>query len=533
MHRIGNSFTRLQPVNAFSQVAQQNNVATKCVLGNPPARLAAVHSPALVNAWEAQLMRCLAEPTQVERRKGHRRVQVLGMTVFDFARDGNVQVYLWKSSDNDLPVLVRLAEKAVVVQGGPHETRWMKCFKAVALRCLQRQYPGQAALCKAYVAWAHRKLVLLCWGQETRSEVRQRIATSLAFDAQLLESAGQIQLTRKVRRPVRLDAYNHVVWHQQGYRTLLKEAPQLIPLYALLADELDVDPDAKGEVTARIKTFLIERGVRPATWRLLCRGGTQWMTECLAYYDFHRQTHGRIALDLLVIAEAFGSTAPLFTWLLHALLQLGGNPNAPHANFSERLGDLFPLCARLGHLVAKADDVTLALLQDNAYAIFNWASDHLVNVSANTLRRASAVWLVNQVRAQEQLEALQRGSAQPWEVPYQIDLGRSDVSAVVLDSALAVWQEGQLMRHCADNYVPRCASGRLLMVSLRSEQQTRPLATVAFNMSDETVKQQCISGFANRLVNPEIHSLAAICRRQLRAQQRAAHASERQQRLAA
>ena len=106
MHQIGNSFTRLEPAIDFSGVALQDDPTTPCVLGDPPARLAAVHSPALANAWHAKLILCLAEPTQTEQRKGHRRVQDLGSAVFDFASDGTVQTYLWKFNENDLPALV-------------------------------------------------------------------------------------------------------------------------------------------------------------------------------------------------------------------------------------------------------------------------------------------------------------------------------------------------------------------------------------------------------------------------------------------
>lgn len=106
MHQIGNSFTRLKSSIDFSGVAFQDNPTTPCVLGVPPARLASVHLPAFVNAWHAKLILCLAEPTQTEQRKGHRRAQDLGSAVFDFASDGTVQTYLWKFNENDLPALV-------------------------------------------------------------------------------------------------------------------------------------------------------------------------------------------------------------------------------------------------------------------------------------------------------------------------------------------------------------------------------------------------------------------------------------------
>ncbi len=59
-------------------------------------------------------------------------------------------------------------------------------------------------------------------------------------------------------------------------------------------------------------------------WRLLCRDGTDWMKEFLAYYDFDRQTPAVAAVDLLRIVQAFGTGRLVPAWLLHAFIQIGG-----------------------------------------------------------------------------------------------------------------------------------------------------------------------------------------------------------------
>lgn len=226
--------------------------------------------------------------------------------------------------------------------------------------------------------------------------MRKCIATELALVPQLLEVASRIQISTRTRVPVRLDAYNHVVKHRQDYLTLLQEAPQLIPLYALLAEDLD----EAGEVTVRMRTLLIEHGVEPATWRMLCHHGRAWLLGSLAFFDFEGQSEGAVAVDLLLMAQAFGTKQPVPPWLLDAALKLGGTPNAPNVNFAARLDDLFPLCARLGHLVAQADDASLALLKDRVDDIFNWASNHLARLPWRALRQASVKWLLRQVEAQ-------------------------------------------------------------------------------------------------------------------------------------
>jgi hypothetical protein len=96
------------------------------------------------------------------------------------------------------------------------------------------------------------------------------------------------------------------------------------------------------------------------------------------------------------------------------------------------------------------------------------------------------------------------------------------VDAVILDSPLAIWQEGQAMHHCADKWIGPCAKGDYLMVSLRHAEKSRtrgrPLATVTFDLRGDAVRLHKIAGFANTLASPEARDQAQECLRQLRLQ---------------
>lgn len=519
MYLIGNTFTQLKPVIQFDRTSIQKDSSTVCILGDPPAQLAGIHSPGLINAWHAKLLQCLSKPVQTEQRKGHRRVHVLGTAIFDFSADGSLQLFIWDFDENDLITLTELPEHAVAVQGNPYQSIWMARYKLGALRALQQVHPGLQALCQAYVDWAHAELVTRCWTQEVQDAVRYHVAVELDCDADMLEVSSQIQLSAQPRLPLRADVYNNAIRHRADYLKLLVEAPQLIPLYALLAEELGYfDARKQEEVTARMRNLLLCKSLTPATWRLICREGLAWMAEHLAYFDFGERTSGSIATDLLVMAQAFGTARWVPPWLLQAILQIGGNPNHPNVDYPARLDDLFPLCARLGHVMAKADETTLALLKERANDIFDWASRNLAQVPKRTLRRANVQWLVRQVDLEAMKKSLKHQGAKPWHVPYRLDLQKHGLSAVVLDSPMAVWQEGQTMHHCADKLIDVCARGRLLMVSLRSEQHPHPEATVAYDMTGDQVQLKFISGLANRLVKPEIRSLAEACCRQLQEQ---------------
>jgi hypothetical protein len=516
MYQIDKSFTRLQSAIDFSSVAIDETSRAIRQIGNPPAELVAVHCPSLLNAWHARLCQAMDEPTQTEVRKGHRRVQVLGNTIFDFDDLGVVHAWRWSFNTADLPALTAMPDRTVVAEGSPYQSQWITGHTEGFLRSHQAMHPGKADRCKAYAAWATGEMLRIFGTEYNQSRVRQHVEQALALDPQVLASARQIKPSVLPHSPVPLQQYNRVLQDRTRLVRLASEAPGLVPLYELLAPELE----ESGEVAEQMKRLLADHGVRPAMWRLLHRVGTGWIESFLDYFDLDRQTTSMAAIEILLMAQAFGTAQLVPAVGLHALVQLGGNPNGPRTKYANRLNDQFPLCKRFGHLWIKADKEERELLQEHAHSIFNWASSHLESVPASTLRRASAQWLVRTVREHAMLDEQRLQGARSWSVPYAIKLKNVDVSAVILDNPLSVWQEGQTMRHCANNYAQHCARGELIMVSLRRAHHHHPLATVTFGMKKGAVSVHKYSGFANQKVSPEVQDLISQCRRQLVSQRR-------------
>ncbi|MBV5332899.1 PcfJ domain-containing protein, partial [bacterium] len=258
------------------------------------------------------------------------------------------------------------------------------------------------------------------------------------------------------------------------------------------------------EQTRSMKHYLRERGLGTAVWRLLSRSGTQWINEFLPYFDQDRQPLSECAIEIVQMATAFGTQHLPPQELLHALIQ--------------RLNDQFGLCKRLGALMARADGATMDLIKEQAMAIFQWGSDHAEEIPDAVMRRITLRGILRRVQAQALLDQKRHAKGRAWSVPYRLALQEPQLSAVVLDSPLAIWQEGQLMRHCADNFVTRCAKGHLLMVSLRDASQRHPLATVSFSMTTPNVQVHKFSGFANRRIADQTYDLIHECRRQLQRQ---------------
>lgn len=519
MHQIGNTFTCFQASIEFHDNDFFHDPNTVSVLGEPALKFAAIHSQSMLNAWYNKLQNCLAEPVQTEHRHGHRRVHVLDTAIFDFAPNGSLNVYAWDFDENNRVMLAALPLHTVVVQEVPYHSLWMNRFMLGAFRALQLRHPGQSDLCKSYVKWAQGLLKRSCWDTATQGRVRYQIAVALDLDVEALAIAGQVQRTSLPQVPLRVNAYNHALEYQTEYATLSREAPQMILLYGLLASQLAIyDPDKQFEVTAALQRVLLENGISLAMWRLLCREGSKWMKEFLAYFNFERQSSAATTIELLLIAQAFGTHQLVAPGLLHAVMQIGGNPNFPDGDYVHRLDDLFALCARLGHLASQSDEAALSQLMDRAHDIFYWASIHLKNLPARYARRATLRGLIRKVDQQQCQEALLLQGRAPWPKLYQLQLKDTPIEAVILNSPLEIWTEGREMRHCADNYISHCECGDWLMVSLRSAERSRPLATVAFDLRNTQVNQIRISGFANTLVTPEVQELARQCLTQLQSQ---------------
>lgn len=297
---------------------------------------------------------------------------------------------------------------------------------------------------------------------------------------------------------------------------LIDESPQLLTLYRLLESVLPTE----GERTEVMRRHLWVQGVRPAMWRLLHRVGTDWMTEVRPFYLRGRQRHAQIAIDILRVAQAFGTHSLVPLWLLKAFLSLYGNPNRPKSRYHPMLDDLYSLAGRLGMW---AQSTTLGpLLQEHVHALLNWADREWCVHDAYNQSRVTLGSLLRMVRKQEEHDQLARQAESLWKIPQglQLDCQLPGHRAVLIDSALRLWEEGRAMRHCADRFRQECFKGAYIVVSIRPIDGGRPLATVGIRRDVFGAKFDQVTGFANGPVTPTVRReavrLAAQLGRQLR-----------------
>lgn len=297
---------------------------------------------------------------------------------------------------------------------------------------------------------------------------------------------------------------------------LMDELPQLLTLYRLLEPVLPTE----GERAEVMRRHLRDRGVRPAMWRLLHRVGTAWMTDVRPFYLRGRRPQARAAVDMLLVAQSFGTQSLVPLWLLSAFLSTYGNPNRPRACYDPHLDDLYDLAARMGQW---AQSPALGpVLQANVHALLNWADREWCVHPARSGARVTLGGVLRLVKAHEEREQRARQSAIPWKLPAGLRLETllPGHKVVLIDNPFQLWEEGQVMRHCADRFQHECAKGDYYVVSIRPTGGGRPLATVGIRRNGRLVVFDQITGFANAPVAPTVRKegvrLAAQLGRQLR-----------------
>jgi hypothetical protein len=297
---------------------------------------------------------------------------------------------------------------------------------------------------------------------------------------------------------------------------LIAETPQLVTLYRLLEPALPT----MGERAEVMRQHLRDRGVRPAMWRLLHRVGTSWMSDIRPFYLGGRRPQARAAVDMLLVAQSFGTQSLVPTWLLNAFLSTYGNPNRPRACYDPHLDDLYDLAARMGQWARSP--ALVSVLQANVQALLNWADREWCVGPYRSGARVTLGGVLRLVKAHEEREQRARQSASPWKLAggLRLETLLPGHEAVLIDNPLQLWEEGQVMRHCADRFQHECAKGDYYVVSIRPVGGGRPLATVGLRYNGRLVVFDQVTGFANAPVTPKVRKegvrLAAQLSRQLR-----------------
>lgn len=90
----------------------------------------------------------------------------------------------------------------------------------------------------------------------------------------------------------------------------------------------------------------------------------------------------------------------------------------------------------------------------------------------------------------------------------ELECHLADHEVVLVSTALQLWEEGQVMRHCAFRFLDECANGDFFVVSIRPRTGGRPLATVGLRRDRGLVYYDQVTGFANAPVSAKVRKEA-------------------------
>ena len=526
-------FTRLPCLTWFRDAIAPGAGPVGCV--NPPAWLGEVpsawvnwHNPAVVQALDERLGWLLVHPVNTERgREGLLRVQVMGVHVLEVDKqrpqwlegmpelvDFNMpmRVFEWGVSADDAPALLERGDDHRMWILDRHHA-WLKPFHQGLVDALMhaRRLDGEQADQQADVQanhqadglaavaddpaqvlseagqYAHWLLMQWCkthWSRETWRSVAQLERTTVTGFLQLDEAmvAHALVMHAPAHWPMRLEDWvGYRLGHELDTR-LLEEAPHLLLLRLWMGDILP--PEL--ERTAAMKWLLCEFNVQPAMWGLLHAHGCAWMKAFMPYFLHDGPPCIDQVVELLILAQAFGTSRLVEPALLHGLMSLRCSPNAPRKKIAEPLQDLFDLCVRMGVAWQRGDGAVRREMVEMSHAVFQWANNHWDRLKQSTRSHIGWPGIRSHVLHWQARECLKAQALPSYGHALALRTSRPDWVAVVLNSGLEVWEEGYRMRHCAYRYQQGCQDGQAVMVSVRRADNGKGLATALMGVRHTT-----------------------------------------------
>jgi hypothetical protein len=521
MYLIDDRFTRLKPGSDFRNLGETLSLEVPAFLAPVPEQWQDIHDPLLVAHWHARLIENMRHPVQVEKhRSGHRHVMLLGDAIYDISPNGTVQCFAWRHEGDGLIRLRVFPDNEIVALNAPYQGLWMRGYAQGALQRLCRAHPPQLHdHCEAYAGWLMDQMLTEHWQPDIADQVRKQLASAMSLNPEVQQLAATMCRAYHPKM-MRLSEYNHCVEYRVRVERLQAQAPQLAMLYSLLYPDLSLELEA----TQAMRVFLQRQGLGRGIWRLLVQRGSQWMQPLLAFYRLCHGENAAVAIDMLRLAQMFGTQQLVPHEILCALMSVAGNPNRRRAtpSYSQELARIEDLMARVGQLYKSAGPAERLSLLDQCDGIFNWGNNHWAGRPERSRRTIRLVGLLREVKAHHRRLELTHRDQAPWPMPWTLTSMDPTHDVQILDSALAVCREALSMRHCAEIFIDRCASGRYLMVSIRPANtgHVRRLdcTTVGFAQNKNGFVLHNISGFANSMVTQQALAIARDCLRQLNEQ---------------
>jgi hypothetical protein len=327
--------------------------------------------------------------------------------------------------------------------------------------------------------------------------MRAHLRHALAIDPTLLLAARRARSRHLVKQDVSTIGWNRCIEHRKTLLGLQSNTPGLVPLYGQLMWESNVSPHPPN--VGALRDAMVS-GLSPADWKRLSRESARPVWEM---YRAHR-VRSLNSLKGFVACWArlhrglpAGMRMPLALWEPLARTWVG--PLSDYAMPPVRWPGT-PAATRQAierYLAARACGSGQRFLDEEWAPVVRWAGDY-----TNSGRPAVRHWsTLKRLAAQDERRLTAKLAGMRWDSPLpRFESGRLLALAIQTGEDLA--EEAIAMRHCADRFASKCASGEMHIYKLRDRLTGERLATLSLATGKKGVSLDQVARSLNREPTP-------------------------------
>jgi len=428
----------------------------------PPADLVHVHDEDLARSLWQRLLAVVRQPVHVVEYDGQRVVQILGVARLRRNDAGQISVRLWRDDHGPL-AWAAVPPSEIVLQALPAGWIWLEVIRRAAVHEIKQHCRHQAVRHGSWDVQRYSEALFAHFRRRLKRHadlrvMRRRVAVALSLDVDAVRLARRLIQLPIDRGLARLSYYNDARRHISALRVLDREVPAAVPLYAALADRLDLA--SCSEPAAVLRQYLLQQGLKPSVWRLVAHASRRLWLPVRHFYA--GGDAGVAMLDYLRVLQALGIDREPPAWLAWCVLSQVANPEFRHPLHYPVMQHYLP---SMGHATR-----TYLALPDRAgarlelAAIARWISA-VAPVLDKPQRRSGWRWLVRSAEDWGR-ESATASSSVRWPVPLEEHVSGGMV-CLLIDSAQGLRQEGYAMHHCVAGFTRACLAGKALVASVR------------------------------------------------------------------
>ena len=355
--------------------------------------------------------------------------------------------------------MAEIPAENVVAQSPPWRWQWLQLLAhPIALEYAEwRQRRGHEISLDAARRYTQRLLkileTMLRVGGVKAEMVRAEMTRHLALDLWALKMASRFLRPHDMPHRALLADYNCVLARRAIFAKLESDAPHLAGLYGALCRAREFP--RTGEPVQRLKEYLMANQISPQTWIAIVNAPARFWLIANRYYT--GASAGQV-LDLIRCIDVLGFDRTPAPWLLDALLAPYGGPGARYSGYACEVSKGKAVWCHVVRLLKDIEKPTEAQSLD-LKRVVDWVHKSGQGALTRVQRQAGWRWLVGKSVQWEKLKKVElvSGSTTWWVPAKELTVGA--YAFRFLTNPLEVWEEGQAMRHCAHDLVPKCAAG--------------------------------------------------------------------------